>query len=156
MWSENRRRPQLASRSAGVGCRLVALTCLFDLVLGLPLAAAGPKTAVLTRGYDVARAGANTGETELTPDNVKQRKLRRLFSVSVDDPRIEAQPLIVPDLMIKGALHDVLYVCTMDNTVWAFDASNGTKLWDQPVSLGPPIKPKLVNDPDHPLHSEID
>ena len=97
--------------------------------------------AVLTRSYDNARTGANTAETVLTPDLVG-RGLRKLFSVTVnDDPRLEAQPLIVPGLrMPDGKLHDVLYVCTMANQVWAFDANDGSQLWANPVSLGTPIR----------------
>src|SRR3981081_1563494 len=100
-----------------------------------------PTAAVLTRSYDNARTGANTAETVLTPDLVG-RGLRKLFSVDVnDDPRLEAQPLIVPAVrMADGKLHDVLYVCTMANQVWAFDANDGSRLWANPISLGTPVR----------------
>ncbi len=97
--------------------------------------------AVPTRSYDNTRAGANTQETTLTPD-VVAKGLRKLFSLTVtDDPRLEAQPLIVPGLtMADGTIHDVAYVCTMANNVWAFDANDGTPLWPGPVNLGTPIQ----------------
>src|SRR3979411_1682603 len=102
--------------------------------------------AVLTRSYDNARTGANSAETVLTPDLVG-RGLRKLFSVTVnDDPRLEAQPLIVPGLrMPDGKLHDVLYVCTMANQVWAFDANDASQLWAHPRPLGPPDRSNPSN-----------
>jgi len=81
-------------------------------------------TAVTMRSYDVARTGANLEEKILTPQRVGSNLLRKLFSaVFDDDPRLEAQPLYAPGLgMSDGQQHDVLYVCTMANNVWAFDA----------------------------------
>ena len=87
---------------------------------------------VLTRSYNIGRTGANTRETELTPDLVAGG-LRKLFSLpaaggpdTLGDPRIEAQPLIVTNIkMNDGKVHNVVYVCTMDNHVWTFDADTG-------------------------------
>jgi outer membrane protein assembly factor BamB len=111
--------------------------------------------AVTTRSYNSARTGANTAETALTPRLVGSNVLRKLFSLHFnDDPRLEAQPLYVPQLRLKnGAIHDVVYVATMANNIWAFDANNGNPLWPAPVNLGPPVRPKPV-DP-HPA-TEID
>ena len=98
--------------------------------------------AVLTRSYDNTRSGANTQESTLTPA-VVSKGLRRKFSLVVanDDLRLEAQPLIVPGVpMPDGKAHDVAYVCTMANNVWAFDANDGQLLWPQPVNLGKPIQ----------------
>lgn len=98
--------------------------------------AVGP---VLTRSYDNGRTGANTDEKTLTPANVPA--LHKLFSLNVpDDPRIEAQPLFVPRMkMPDGKVHNVVYVCSMANTVYAFDADTGTILWS--TNLGPPFRP---------------
>jgi len=101
------------------------------------------KTEVLTRSYNRARTGVNDAETVLTPAAISSSGLRKLFSLPItDDARgVEAQPLIVPDLtMPDGKKHDVVYLFSMANTVWAFDANDGTKLWANPVSLGTPIK----------------
>lgn len=110
------------------------------LLLATAAAWAGP--SVLTRSYDNARTGANTSETVFTPDKVAQGMTKR-FSIHIpDDPRIEAQPLYVPGmLMPDGVKHDVLYVFSMANTVWAFDANTGAPLWSHPASLGPPFRP---------------
>ena len=101
------------------------------------------KVEVLTRSYNNARTGANPAETTLTPAAVGSSGLRKLFSLAIhDDTRgIEAQPLIVPDItMPDGNKHDVVYLCSMANTIWAYDANNGAPLWPHPVSLGIPIK----------------
>ena len=100
-------------------------------------------TSVLTRSYNNARTGANTQESVLTPDAVGTRGIAKLFTLHLnDDPRgAEAQPLVVSGVtMANGAVHDVVYVCSMANRVFAFDANNGTPLWANPVSLGPPVK----------------
>jgi outer membrane protein assembly factor BamB len=43
-------------------------------------------------------------------------------------------------MMPDGKVHNVAYVCSMANTVYAFDADRGTKLWS--TNLGPPFRPK--------------
>ena len=98
---------------------------------------------VLTRSYDNRRSGANTGETTLTPANVGGlKKLRELALDAGDDPRIEAQPLYVPQLQVSGALHDVVIVCSMANNVYAFDVNTAAKLWK--TNLGTPVSPKIT------------
>lgn len=96
---------------------------------------------VLTRSYDNARTGANRQETFLTPKKVAGNAMVKLFSMHFDDdPRLEAQPLYVPAMpMSDGQTHDVLYVCTMANNVWAFDANTGAVIWK--TSLGPAVTP---------------
>lgn len=118
---------------------------------------------VLTRSYQISRSGSNTNETVLTPAAVASG-LRKIFSVIVtgdpahpDDPRIEAQPLIVTGLrMNDGRVHDALYVCTMNNNVWAFDANDGSRIWAAPVSLGNPVTPKVTPTDKSPTATEID
>lgn len=112
---------------------------------------------VVTRSYSIGRTGTNTTESVLNPTNVAGG-LKKLFSLNVtDDPRLEAQPLIMTNLkMSDGKTHDVVFVCTMDNNVWAFDANNGTPIWPAPVSLGPSIHPKLTNNSGIPSQTEID
>jgi hypothetical protein len=113
---------------------------------------------VFTRSYNAARTGANPNETELTPQDVGNNLLVKLFSLNFDDdPRLEAQPLYVPGVkMNDGKVHDVVYVCTMANNVWAFDASDGSQIWNPAVSLGRPIKPAPKPHPGFPNASEID
>src|SRR6267378_1331362 len=98
---------------------------------------------VLTRAYDNARTGANTRETILTPQKIGGNILVKRFSLFfTDDPRLEAQPLYVPGIkMNDGEVHDVVYVCTMKNNIWAFDANDGKKIWHKAAHLGHAIKP---------------
>ena len=102
--------------------------------------------AVLTRSYDAARTGANTQEVRLTPQDVGNNLLVKLFSLAFDDdPRLEAQPLYVPAVpMNDGQVHDVVYVCTMANNIWAFDANDGSRIWNHPVSLGRAVRPAIT------------
>ena len=81
---------------------------------------------VLTWRYDLTHAGENTQETELTPNNVNANSFGKLFSLSVDST-VYAQPLYVPGLkMSDGQVHNVLFVCTENDSIYAFDAdSNG-------------------------------
>ena len=111
----------------------------------VPLVATKAAVDVVTRSYSIGRTGCNTYETVLNPDNVAG--LQKLFSLYItDDPRTEAQPLIMTGLkMSDGAVHDVVFVCTMDNSVWAFDANTGKPIWPKPASLGPSIHPPLTN-----------
>ena len=93
--------------------------------------------AVLTFHNDDARDGAFTEETTLTPANVNSSQFGKLFSYPVDG-QIYAQPLFVPQLSIGGAAHNVVFVATENDTVYAFDAdgSQTTPLWS--TSLGIP------------------
>jgi outer membrane protein assembly factor BamB len=106
------------------------------------------ETTVATRSYDNYRTGANTSETVFTPDRVRLLGMTKLFSLSLDndDPRVEAQPLYVPGLMMEDQRkHDVLFLSSMANNVYAFDLNSSEKLWS--TSLGTPFKP----DPSDPV-----
>ncbi len=84
---------------------------------------------VLTWHNDNLRTGQNLSETTLTPANVSFSTFGRLFTLSVDG-KVDAQPLYV-----TGAIgsHNVLYVATEHDSVYAFDADTGAQLWQ--VSL---------------------
>ena len=94
--------------------------------------------AVLTYHNDDARDGAYTQEVTLTPANVNSTQFGKLFSYSVDG-QIYAQPLYLPQITIAGATHDVVYVETQNNSVYAFDATGvqTTPFWQ--VNLGAPV-----------------
>jgi hypothetical protein len=78
---------------------------------------------------DNARDGANTNETLLTPSNVNKNTFGRLFSFPVDYV-VMAQPLYVPNVNIHGqGTHNVIYIVTEMDSVYAIDADTGTQLW---------------------------
>jgi outer membrane protein assembly factor BamB len=78
---------------------------------------------------DNARDGANTSETLLTTANVNANNFGHLFSFPVDYV-VMAQPLFMPAVSIPGqGTHNVVYVVTQADSVYAIDADNGSKLW---------------------------
>ena len=102
---------------------LALLSVAFDT------AVAQQPAAVLQRGYDPGLSGANLTETTLTPANVTPATFGLVFKLPVDD-RIYAQPLYVPNVPMLQGTHNVVYVATMSDTLYAFDADvGGQPLW---------------------------
>ena len=88
--------------------------------------------------YDYGRTGANLHESMLSPSNVNATSFGKLFSRKVDES-IYALPLIVPNLEFSGQRRNVMFVATMGNTVYAFDADDpgqSEPLWSR--NLGTP------------------
>jgi hypothetical protein len=84
--------------------------------------------AVATYQYDNNRSGTNTRETILTPTNVNVSQFGRKTVFSVQG-YVYAQPLYVPNVTIGGTSHDVLFVATEHDQVYAFDVNSGQQLW---------------------------
>jgi hypothetical protein len=80
---------------------------------------------VTTYHNDIARTGQNTQETILTHSNVNSSQFGKLFSVAVDGA-IFAQPLYLSAVNIAGGQHNVVYVATEHDSVYAIDADSGT------------------------------
>lgn len=104
------------------------------LIFLLSAAQAYSQMSVLTQHNDVARTGQNLGETYLTPANVNAALFGKLFLQKVDGS-IVGQPLYRPNVQLaNGTIHNVVYVATQNNSVYAFDAdnnqgTNATPLW---------------------------
>ena len=108
--------------------RVVTLAALLlaSVVPKLPAA-----VSVLTYQYDNTRAGANTNETILTPANVNTNSFGKLFQYPVDG-YVYGQPLIMTNVTIPGkGTHNVMYIVTEHDTVYAFDADTyvSTPYW---------------------------
>jgi len=97
--------------------------------------------AVVTYHNDIGRTGQDISETMLTPATVNKTHFGRQFSQAVDG-QIYAQPLYMPGVNIAGlGVHNVVYVATEHDSVYAFDAdsntgANANPLWK--ASLIPP------------------
>jgi hypothetical protein len=82
-----------------------------------------------THHVDNLRTGQNNLEAALTTGNVNTQQFSKLFSQPVDG-QIYAEPLWVPNVNVGGTLHNVVYVATQHDSVYAFDADKtGTALW---------------------------
>ena len=80
---------------------------------------------VLTQHNNNARTGANLEEKILGPANVNQQHFGMLFKHVVDD-QLYTQPLLATHIKIGGGWHDVVYVTTVNNSVYAFDANDAS------------------------------
>ncbi len=119
------------------------LACLFA---GVVLAEG--QTAIPTYHYDNYRTGWNQTETALTPANVNSKTFGLLQNVPLD-AQVDGQPLVVPGVLITTGkyqgLHDVVYVATENNTIYAIDADSGTVLLNP--NFGLPVAPPTICGP---------
>ncbi len=112
------------------------------LVLSLP---GFCQVDVLTQHNDNARTGANLQETVLTPATVNPQHFGLIFKHLLDD-QLYTQPLVATHVRVKGGWHDLVFVTTVNNSVYAFDARDST--------LSPPVwhvnfgTPANLNDAD--------
>jgi hypothetical protein len=95
----------------------------------------GTAQSVVTHHNDTWRTGSNTGEYQLTPATVGNiagtNLFGRLGTITLDE-QVDAQPLVVPNISVAGdphaGTHDVVYVATENNTVYAIDPAHLTIL----------------------------
>ena len=111
-----------------------------------------PQIVVSTQHNDNSRTGTNLQEEVLNVQNVNSQQFGMIFKHPVDG-QIYAQPLYVSNLNIPGkGIHNVVYVATMHNSVYAFDADDpaaSTPLWH--MSLGPsaPLPDSNIGPPNY-------
>jgi hypothetical protein len=124
------------------------LLCPLFLCL-LPIARA--QVNVLTVNYDNARTNSNLNETILNHANVNSGQFGKLFTLQVDG-QVYTQPLYVNGVTIPGkGVHNVVYVTTMHNSVYAFDAdpvATHDPFWQ--VNLGPSVPADNYSNPGNP------
>jgi hypothetical protein len=101
--------------------------------------------SVTTYHYDNHRTGWNSNEANLTPTSVGSSHFGMLRAVSLDD-QVDSQPLYMPAINITSGLfqgtHDVVYVATENNTVYAIDAESGAVLLHP--NFGAPVPKPLA------------
>lgn len=106
---------------------------IVGVLLAIPASVLGQIT-ITTERNDNLRTGQNVNETVLTPANVASGNFQKLFSQNVDG-YVYSQPLYVPNVNIPGSgVHNVIYIATENDSVYAFDAdsntgSNANPLW---------------------------
>ncbi len=100
------------------------------LVLLLSSLFAVGQVAVTTYHNDNYRSGLNANESILTPSNVNEVQFGKSLVLPVAG-YVYAQPLYVPGVNINGTRHNVVYVATEHDQVYAFDANTGQQLWQK-------------------------
>ena len=99
---------------------------------------------VLTANYDNNRTSANLAESVLTPNTVNSASFGKLAEFMIDG-QVYAQPLVATGLSVPACgTCDVVFVATMNNNVYAFNATtlDPTPLWT--ASLGTPVPVSLL------------
>src|SRR5271170_3116156 len=116
--------------SSGILMRRTWRVAMVFLALAAPV-----QGQVVTSQYDNGRSGATLNEKILTPENVNSKQFGKLGAFQVDGA-VYAQPLFLPGVEVPGkGAHNVLFVATEHDTVYAFDAERpgDAPLWQ--VSL---------------------
>jgi outer membrane protein assembly factor BamB len=90
------------------------------------------RTDVVTYKNDAARTGQNLTESVLTLTNVNPASFGRLRFLATDG-KVDAEPLYLSGLSVQGAMHNVVFVATESDSVYAFDADSGALLWQVSV-----------------------
>ena len=107
-----------SNRPRRIGWLLLLQSCLAPA-----LSTAQAQVNVTTYHNNNARDGQNLNETLLTPANVNPTLFGQLFVQPVDGS-VYAQPLYVSGVQIGGVAHNVVFVATEHDSVYAFDADN--------------------------------
>src|ERR1700684_4481240 len=122
--------PRRRRQKSNSECLMKPLASCFVLVI-FALLAISEVAQVTTSQYDNSRTGATLIEKTLTPQNVNAKQFGKLGAFKVDGA-VYAQPLFIPAVEVPGkGTHDVLFVATEHDSVYAFDANrpDDAALW---------------------------
>jgi hypothetical protein len=108
---------------------------------------------VLTYKYDAERTGQDVAEMLLTPGAVASKNFqKKIFFLTPVDGYVYAQPLYVAALgnVTGGGTHNVVYVATEHDSIYAIDADQGAILWRKNLLdfLDPATHPKTISSHD--------
>src|SRR5258707_10678340 len=101
---------------------------------GTAMGTAAFATHVLMHHNDLARTGQMLAETTLTLANVNSASFGKLRFLPADG-KVDGQPLFVTNLTMGTGVHNVVYVVTEHDSIYAYDADSGAALWQ--ISLAP-------------------
>ena len=108
-------------------CFLGRIVCCATILL-LSCAVTTAQVAVTTYHNDNYRSGANTQETALTTANVNVNSFGKRLTFAVQG-YVYAQPLYVPGVVIGGKAHNLVFIATEHDQVYAFDTDSGQQIW---------------------------
>lgn len=94
-------------------------------ILSVTLHTGNGFAGTLTQHNDIYRTGENINESALNSTTVKTGNFGKLFSQPVDG-FVFAQPLYVPNVPISAGTHNVVYIATENDSVYAYDADTKT------------------------------
>jgi hypothetical protein len=117
----------------------LAIHCWILIFSSLALAQLDSPAKVTTQRFNNQRTGANTNETQLRVSQVNAQQFGKLFLRTVDG-EIYGQPLYMPGIKTGSSVHNLVFVVTMHNSVFAFDADDPKQpnpIWVR--NLGPSI-----------------
>src|SRR5438105_4343831 len=100
--------------------------------------------SVLTQHNDNTRSVWNDNETALSTSNVNVQQFGAVFTLVVDD-QVYAQPLVVGHVNIGDGDHNVVYIATVNNTLYAFDGDDGKLYWQKNFTA-PGMRPPRNTD----------
>jgi hypothetical protein len=125
--------PATVSGDSGAAFRVIVTNSVTNITSNAATLTVNPVvvsngTDVTTYHNDIARTGQNTTETVLTQANVNSATFGLLRNLPVDG-LVDAEPLYLSQLSVSGTTHNVVFVATEHDSVYAFDSDTGTQLW---------------------------
>jgi hypothetical protein len=109
---------------------IAATSVAYPALSSTAIAAVTDLAGMYTYRNDAMRDGANTQEYALTPGRLSAGGFGKRFSCTVDGA-IYAQPLWAANILVNGTRHNVVFVATEHDSLYAFDADTSpcAQLW---------------------------
>jgi hypothetical protein len=147
----------LYTAPAAIGAHTISATSVADTALTASASVTVvnfSQASVLTYHNDDARDGQYLEEVSLTPANVNSTQFGKLLAYPVDG-QVYAQPLYMPGLNIAGGTHDVVFVVTQNNSVYAFDADATSSATAQTFWHAGPLGPNVYKGDEYGVYPSV-